>query len=177
MFTLETGLDNSYLPTAQTEHSAGFDVKSRVDITIKQGETSLVPTGVFIDQDFFRDMFEVEDFFRDDAEAIADHRGLFKWRECESFLSSHYIAFHLRSSLGVKGLILANGVGVIDLDYKGEVCGIIHNTKSEPFQIDKGDRIGQLLIMEHKGAFLPDAFRKKSKRAGGFGSTDQEAKV
>ena len=43
---------------------------------------------------------------------------------------------------------LAVGGGVIDADYRGEVGVILYNHGDEPFNIDKGDRIAQLLIIK-----------------------------
>ena len=55
---------------------------------------------------------------------------------CAAFL-------YARSGLGVKhGICLANGVGVIDSDYRGEVCVILVNLSDEPFLIADGERIG-----------------------------------
>ena len=53
-----------------------------------------------------------------------------------------------RSGLGVKhGITLANGVGVIDSDYRGEVCVGLCNVSSEEYTIQPGERIAQLVIM------------------------------
>ena len=53
-----------------------------------------------------------------------------------------------RSSLAVKkGLMLANGVGVIDAGYQGEVMVPLHNCTGTFVTIDKGERIAQMVIM------------------------------
>ena len=53
-----------------------------------------------------------------------------------------------RSGLGIKhGIALANGVGVIDSDYTGEVCVGLINQFDEPYQIQPGERIAQLAVL------------------------------
>jgi dUTP pyrophosphatase len=59
------------------------------------------------------------------------------------------IQIRARSGLSLKsGLRVANGVGTIDSDYTGEVCVILHNTSSEPYQVVKGDKIAQMVLNE-----------------------------
>ncbi len=87
----------------------------------------------------------------------------------------HYAAFiHSRSGLAIKhGLALLNSVGVIDSDYRGEVCvGIIKLTE-EPYTIQPFERIAQMVI---KPVELPEIIEVQDlddtdRGAGGFGST------
>ncbi len=87
----------------------------------------------------------------------------------------HYAAFiHSRSGLAVKhGLSLLNSVGVIDSDYRGEICvGIIKQTEPE-YTIQPFERIAQMVI---KPVELPelvevDDLDDTARGAGGFGST------
>ena len=81
---------------------------------------------------------------------------------------------YARSGLaGKHGIALANGVGVIDSDYRGEILCALHNAGSEPFVIEPGDRIAQLVLTPVVGIRwqevdeLPDSDRG----TGGFGST------
>ena len=79
-----------------------------------------------------------------------------------------------RSGFGVKhGVSLANSVGVIDSDYRGEVHVGLINHGSEPFTVENGDRIAQLMITP---VLLPDVavcdeLSDTARGAGGFGST------
>ena len=57
----------------------------------------------------------------------------------------HVGLVYVRSSLGVKGVVLANGTGVIDSDYRGEILLKLTALK-HPVAIDDGDRIAQLFI-------------------------------
>ena len=79
-----------------------------------------------------------------------------------------------RSGLGLKhGIGLPNGVGVIDSDYTGELLVALVNLSSEPYTINPGDRIAQLVFMPVAQAMfevvaeLPGTTRG----GGGFGST------
>lgn len=90
--------------------------------------------------------------------------------------NSEYAAFiFARSSLGVKyGIMPANGVGVIDSDYRGEVqIGLCRVAKGDPYIIKNGDRIAQMIIMkvENFKFRLADELSKSSRGTGGLGST------
>ncbi len=66
-----------------------------------------------------------------------------------SLPGSGYAAFvFARSGLGVKhGISLSNGVGVIDSDYRGEICVGLCNLGTQPYEIQPGERIAQLVVM------------------------------
>ncbi len=79
-----------------------------------------------------------------------------------------------RSGLAIKkGICLSNGIGVIDSDYRGEICVGLFNTSKEPFEVLRGDRIAQMMFMPvHTATFLEVASLDETARgAGGFGST------
>ncbi|MCL2108474.1 MAG: dUTP diphosphatase [Oscillospiraceae bacterium] len=79
----------------------------------------------------------------------------------------------IRSSVGKRGVALANGVGVIDSDYRGEVGVSLINHGTADFVIKNGDRLAQLVIMPVCAAefALEDGLSETSRGAGGFGST------
>ncbi|MBE6555307.1 MAG: dUTP diphosphatase [Ruminococcaceae bacterium] len=79
-----------------------------------------------------------------------------------------------RSGLAIKkGICLSNGIGVIDSDYRGEICVGLFNTSSEPFVVNRGDRIAQMMFMPVLAAKLTEALSldETARGAGGFGST------
>lgn len=79
-----------------------------------------------------------------------------------------------RSGLGVKhGITLSNGVGVVDSDYRGEVCVGLCNVSNKDYTIEVGDRIAQMVIMPVMAAnFIETAELSDTTRGtGGFGST------
>ena len=79
-----------------------------------------------------------------------------------------------RSGLAVKsGICLANGIGVVDSDYRGEISVGLLNTSDKDFTVCRGDRIAQLMFMPVLQASLiaTDALDETARGAGGFGST------
>ena len=76
-----------------------------------------------------------------------------------------------RSSMGVKGV--HRHAGVIDCGYRGEVKVCLHNTTKEPFHVERGDRIAQLIIQEVP-SFIQHGVEEldsTDRGSGGFGST------
>ncbi len=79
-----------------------------------------------------------------------------------------------RSGLAVKhGIGLVNGIGTIDSDYRGEVKVALINWGSEPFTIENGDRIAQLVIAAYERVTWEetDSLDETERGAGGFGHT------
>lgn len=78
-----------------------------------------------------------------------------------------------RSGLALKnGICLANGVGLIDADYRGEIGVILQNNGGEPFKVVDGMRIAQLLIVPYwQTPFVVDDLENTIRGKGGFGST------
>jgi len=79
-----------------------------------------------------------------------------------------------RSGLALRhGICLANGMGTVDADYRGEVGVLLLNLGQEPFTVTRGMRIAQMVILRHERIVweqvdvLPDSRRGE----GGFGST------
>ncbi|MCI6255310.1 MAG: dUTP diphosphatase [Clostridiales bacterium] len=89
--------------------------------------------------------------------------------------SAEYVALvFARSGLGIKhGVALANGVGVIDSDYRGEIRVGLVNQSQTPYTVQPGDRIAQLAVMPVVQAEpeITDTLDETQRGAGGFGST------
>ena len=78
-----------------------------------------------------------------------------------------------RSSQGKKGISIPHSVGVIDSDYRGNIKVILKNIGEDPYKIERGDRIAQLVIQEVALASFTDIWNDTSRGSGGFGSTGQ----
>jgi dUTP pyrophosphatase len=103
----------------------------------------------------------------------------------EAQLVSTGIAIHLadpglaaallpRSGLGHKhGLVLGNLVGLIDSDYQGPLMVSLWNRGREPFTVQPGDRIAQMIVVPvvHARFELVESFEETARGAGGFGHT------
>ena len=72
-----------------------------------------------------------------------------------------------------KGITLLNTPGTIDADYRGEIGVIMINLSKEPFEIQDGDRIAQMVIARHEHAEWVDVdvLDETERGAGGFGHT------
>ena len=80
----------------------------------------------------------------------------------------------VRSSMGAKnGINLANGIGVIDSDYRGELRVTLHNTTDTPYTVQSGDRIAQLMVLPVACPPIEvvDTLPETDRGEGGFGST------
>jgi dUTP pyrophosphatase len=79
-----------------------------------------------------------------------------------------------RSGLGaVKGLTVAQGVGVIDPDYRGEIRIYLLNTSSETLTVKRGERVAQLVFQTfvRLNPEEVDTLSESVRGAGGFGHT------
>lgn len=136
--------EDGFVPEYKHEGDAGADLRAHIDgpLTIQQGESAWVPTGVRL--------------------AIPDgHVGL----------------QFPRSGLGCNnGICLANGVGVIDSGYRGEVMAKLLNLGSEPFTVNPGDRICQLVIVPYTKAhfWTVNELGESDRGTDGYGSTGVE---
>ena len=169
------------LPTKGSKNSACIDLRAREDIVIAAGETKLVPLGIMIDKRKFSSMYCKD-----------NNASSYLRSSVEDWVKSHYLQLMPRSSLSLKtGLIIANGVGIIDMDYEGEIGIVLHNPIkvteisvdyktskvksvgiSEVQTIKKGDRIAQITLLEHKANLF--GIDTEDERIGGFGSTDKK---
>lgn len=129
-------------PTHKTKFSAGADLTASETVTINPGQVALVGAGFSLTE-------------------LPEH-----------VLSTPFLYFnlHVRSSTAYKrGLILTNGVGVIDADYKDEVKVMLTNLSNISQTVIAGERIAQLVPQTYQ----PFIFEvDENDRVGGFGSTD-----
>jgi dUTP pyrophosphatase len=127
------------LPRYETAGAAGLDIYANEDALLKNGEVSLVSTGIYIE------------------------------------LPAGYEAqIRCRSGLALKhGIMLVNGIGTIDSDYRGEIKIIMTNCTPVPYQIKKGDRIAQMVVCECITAKFEetDELDETIRNARGFGSS------
>lgn len=146
--------DDIEVPQIKTQGSAGADILIPNDVTIEP--FSLLGKGTLVPLGFSLDI----------PEGMQVH-------------------IMLRSSVGLKTPIrLSNGVGLIDSDYKGELCLLLDNLSKNSIHIKSGTRIAQLVPFSNlKWGFeliVPHTEERKhinpiqnNKRSGGFGSTTE----
>ena len=147
-FEVAKGFENMgvNLPIRKTKYSAGYDVEAIEDVTIPPFVPGCKPT-------------------------------LVKTGIKAYMLEDEYLMIANRSSNpGKKGLVLANGIGIIDRDYygnpdnDGHIMFAFYNIKNEDITIKKGDAIGQAIFQKF---MIADEDNVTAERVGGFGSTSK----
>ncbi len=79
-----------------------------------------------------------------------------------------------RSGLALKkGITVLNTPGTIDADYRGEIGVILVNLSNEPFTVENGERIAQMVVAkcEQANFIAVEELDETDRGAGGFGST------
>lgn len=79
-----------------------------------------------------------------------------------------------RSGLAIKkGITVLNSPGTIDADYRGEICIILVNLSEEPFVINDGERVAQMVIARHEQAdfVVVEELDQTERGEGGYGHT------
>lgn len=102
-------------------------------------------------------------------ETVKIHTGLFV-----EIPEGYFGAVYPRSSTGVKKhLMLANTVGIIDSDYRGELMIFFYNYGEKDQTIENGDRLAQLVIQPYLKCEIKkvDELADSKRGDGGFGST------
>ncbi len=84
------------------------------------------------------------------------------------------LLIYARSGLAIKhGITMANCVGVVDADYRGEICVPLLNVSDTAFTVEHGMRIAQLVVtpVVLPECELTDSLPDTQRGTGGFGST------
>lgn len=82
-----------------------------------------------------------------------------------------------RSGLAFKhGITVLNSPGTIDADYRGEIKVILVNLSNDPFTIEDGERVAQMVIAAHAQAQWVEVteLEETQRGAGGFGHTGKK---
>ena len=91
--------------------------------------------------------------------------------------AGHFLGIFARSSTPLKrGLMVANGVGIVDADYCGprdEIKIEVVNFTSQPVTVKKGDRLAQGVVLPFIRAEFQEVSEAPGATRGGFGSTDK----
>jgi dUTP pyrophosphatase len=134
------------LPVRKTKYSAGYDIEAAEDCIVPAFKPGIAPTLV--------------------KTGLKSYMG-----------EGEYLMLCNRSSNPKKkGLVLANGVGIVDADYyenpdnDGHIMFAFFNIKDEDIEIKKGDAIGQGIFQKY---YSVDNDNAQGERLGGFGSTSK----
>lgn len=188
---------DAILPKRQTLFSAGFDVFANEDKVISAGQTELIGLGIAIDLEQIKGRFTGAYLSDNGADEYFDEHAFTEFKERHYF--ELHIRSSLRAkgltSLGT-GIIdmdfvypneikmvvhnpikmvfvepIEIGDEYVDISLTGSAYGAENpNTKSQSkVKINKGDKIGQLILLQHAGHLMPSEYTLDNERVGGFG--------
>ena len=91
---------------------------------------------------------------------------------CENLDQKPYLLMP-RSSISKTPLRLCNAIGLIDAGYRGEIMAAVDNIKQKSYEVEKGQRLFQLVSMDGGPIYfeLVDVLSSSERGEGGFGST------
>ncbi|SFJ32792.1 dUTP diphosphatase [Celeribacter neptunius] len=143
------GADTSIkLPAHETEHAAGADVRANFPPEERETGLTLEP----------------------------GERALIPTGFAMEIPPGYEVQVRPRSGLALKhGISMVNTPGTIDADYRGPIGILLINHGQDPFQINHGERIGQLLVAPVlQGLYtVAEDLSDTARGTGGFGSTGQ----
>lgn len=141
--------DGAFMPERAYDTDAGLDLKSREDKIVPAGGSAVFDTGVHIELPYF----------------MYGHP-VIGWDclKCVGFLKS-------KSGLNVKHNITSEGV--IDMGYTGSIVVKLYNHGTEDYQVKRGDKISQLVILPSLTPILEvvDELEDTERGEKGFGSS------
>jgi dUTP pyrophosphatase len=137
--------------------SSGYDLYSAENIVILAGKFKTVRTGIAIEPEMFSN----------------NHKVLLE--KYVNFSVNWDIQIRSRSGLSSKnGIFVINGVGTIDIDYRGDIVVPLANFSDKDFTINVGDRIAQIVFGIRFDWIYFEEVKKlgeTERGSGGFGST------
>lgn len=143
-----------------------FEKVKRMEEDIKLPERSTLNSAGY-------DFFAIEDIIFNPKTITRVFTGV----KCELMPNQVLILANRSSNPSKKGLVLLNGIGVIDADYygnpdnDGEIAFEFYNMLDEVVEIKKGEKLGQGFILKFdkvEDDYISDPYKTRS---GGFGST------
>lgn len=147
-FEIANGFENNdiHMPVRKTKYSAGYDVEAAEDCIVPAFKPNQAPTLI--------------------------KTGIKAYMPNDEYL----MLCNRSSNPKKKGLVLANGVGIVDGDYygnpdnDGHIMFAFYNIKEEDIEIKKGECIGQAIFQKFA---IVDNDNAEGERVGGFGSTNK----
>ena len=115
------------------------------------------------------DLYSIESANIPSGQSVFIHTGI-----AVEIPEGYFGAIYARSGLACKyNIRLANAVGVVDRDFKGEILVALYNDSDSSFLIEEGDRIAQLVIQPYLDVEFEevDELEETERNTGGFGST------
>ena len=182
---------NAKIPVYATDGAAAADLCAALDepVVLNPSERRLIPTGIAIapndtingSRDTVDSSHDTVDSSRGTVDSSHDtvdssHDTVDSSHDTVDSSSGASFAAIICARSGLasrRGLALANGIGVVDADYRGEIMVSMINLGNEPVTIEPGERIAQLMFVPilHAEFIQSEALPETARQAGGFGST------
>ena len=143
-------------------------MKLRVKPTSKVVRLMYENHGHFHEGDAGLDLFIIENQIINPGDTSMIKLGI----SCENMEQKPYLLMP-RSSISKTPLRLCNAIGLIDAGYRGEIMAAVDNIKQESYEVEKGQRLFQLVSMDGGPIYfeLVDILSTSKRGEGGFGST------
>ena len=159
------GLDTGFTRGSET-------IKPLISLQIKKcSDTAILPTKAH-PTDACYDIYA--DLNDNSFSCVSPHTSVrIRTGFCTAIPKGYFAAVFARSGLGCKGLRLANSVGIIDSDYRGEWLVVLRNDSDEFKTVHHGDRIAQFTLLPVLSTELieVDELDETERGTGGFGSS------
>ena len=117
---------------------------------------------------------DIRAYLKEPVELLPGQRALIPTGIYLEIPEGYEVQIRARSGLAIKrGIGLVNGIGTIDSDYRGEIQIGLHNLSAEPYMVQPGERIAQMIIMPYFAPVIEEvtSLTETDRGAGGFGST------
>ena len=117
---------------------------------------------------------DIRAYLKEPVELLPGQRALIPTGIYLEIPEGYEVQIRARSGLAIKrGIGLVNGIGTIDSDYRGEIQIGLHNLSAEPYTVQPGERIAQMIIMPYFAPVIEEvtSLTETDRGAGGFGST------
>ena len=143
-------------------------MKLRVKPTSEEVRLMYENHGHFHEGDAGLDLFIIEKQVFKPGETSRIKLGI----SCENMDQKPYLLMP-RSSISKTPLRLCNAIGLIDAGYRGEIMAAVDNIKQKSYEVEKGQRLFQLVSMDGGPIYfeLVDVLSSSERGEGGFGST------
>ena len=170
-------LDEVCTPTMGSKDSAAIDLYARENIAIGAGETAKVPLGVCLEYDKFPIYLKnnLDKFYLQlEPRSSLRAKGLIAGTGIIDIDYKDEIMIILHNPIQYidKVIDIDEDADYIEIDYLGSPSPREDGIKvkySSSFKIEKGDKIAQIMLKEHKTYLM--GISTEEKRTGGFGST------
>lgn len=116
----------------------------------------------------------MDTYVREDITIPAKGVGYAKLNFALEIPRGHVTLLAARSSLHKRGLMMANGIGVLDEDYCGdndEYMAILYNFTDEQVEVKRGERVAQIMVVPIDRVTLHEVASLNTQDRGGLGTT------